>query len=122
VAISISNIKAFSKMIAFLRARADAEFTIPPELMRDALEYIKTFARENGIRIIVSAPDQERAAMFIVGGALTGMAIGGSIAGIPGAGVGAVVGAAAGYVGSHLRVTIPPRGSDDDNTLVFSFS
>lgn len=120
MAISISNLKDFAKLIAFLRARAGAEFTIPPELMREALEYVQAFARENGIRVVIAEPDEERIGLFAGGGLLAGAAIGGCFAGFAGVALGAAAGAAVGYLGAHLRITIDKRGND--NTLVFNFS
>lgn len=108
--IQIRNIEDVSKVIAFARAGAKAEFVFAEVLAARILAELKRLARDANIAIQVVSPDEERVARFALGGLAIGGLTGLSLAGPYGLALGAILGAAGGYAAAHVVVRIDFRG------------
>lgn len=117
MAINILDESSISKLLAFLRVNAPAEFTVNAELLQTLLQKVNKFASEQGIKISVIAPSGGRKIVCSATGAIAGAAFGFGLAGLLGAGVGLVIGAAASYATAHLTLTIGHRPTTADGLV-----
>lgn len=117
MAINILDESSISKLLAFLRANAHGEFTVNADLLQTLLQKVNKFAREQGITISVVAPSGDRKVICSAVGAIACAAFGFGLAGLPGAGVGLVIGAAAGFATAHLTLTVEHRPTTVDGLV-----
>ena len=98
MAFEIDSIDNISKLLAFIRVGAKADFKVQAALVGEAILRCHAFAKQQGIRIEISSASfgkmLEAATVGAVLGATVGMMVGGPIATIKGAAFGACVGAA----------------------------
>lgn len=116
--INILNEVAISKLIAFLSANATGVFHIRPELLAEVQRRVEAFARENHVRITLCEPNNVQKQLWAGGGVLAGALLGLKLAGLYGAGIGAIAGAATGYGCAHMRVIVKARTAISDSFIV----
>jgi hypothetical protein len=106
MSIQINAADEISKLLAFIRAQAKANFEVSPELIEACFEAMRRFAKDHGLTIDVVTPSDERVVAFGGGGMLVGAAAGYVLGAIPGAIVGAVAGGLAGFALAHVTICI----------------
>lgn len=111
------------KILLFVRMNArHVRFLVAPALVDQLLQRLTQFVEQNPGNLVVEVvkPEGETFVLFAVGGALLGGGAGFLLAGIPGAVLGLGVGACAGMLASHLRLTLEFRDHDGFASLTFA--
>lgn len=103
---TVNDINRISTFLAFVRAAAKAKFQVSPELIGEVLKRCNAYARKHGIQIHIQGIPSKQLLQYIGVGAAVGAAAGfvlGAGVGIVG---GALLGAAAGAVLAHVSITV----------------
>jgi hypothetical protein len=114
----IASAADIKKLLAYLRAGAEAVFNVKEELRELVLELLKAFTQNHRISIHYIKPSQERVVISSSVGLLVGAGAGAAVAGIPGALFGAGTGLVLGYACAHLSVTVRPRTDGESGFVV----
>ncbi|WP_164962570.1 hypothetical protein [Rubrivivax sp. JA1026] len=97
------------RLLAYLRAGAEAVFTVTEDLRPLVMDRLKELASDHRVSVCSITPSGERLVICTGGGLLVGAGAGAWLAGFPGAIVGAFAGLFSGYACAHMSVTIRPR-------------
>lgn len=107
-----------NKLLAYLRAGAQAVFNVKEELRELVIERLKEFARSHRISIHYTMPSKGRVVICAAAGVLVGTGTGAALGGIPGALIGAGAGFAFGYACAHMNVSVRPRADGEPGFVV----
>jgi len=111
MAIAINHVADIAKFLAFLGAKAKANFVVAPEIIAELVKRVQEWAKKNRVTVAFTTPDQEKLTACVAVGAAAGMLIGAAIAPV-GLLTGAVAGALGGFALAHMSIKIAPVGPD----------
>lgn len=113
----IDDVADIGKVIGCLKLAVSGDFKISKEILKDVLDQIQSFATKNGVSIKIISPSDGRELVFTGSGIVLGSLVGLSIAGLPGAVGGAIVGGVLGYAAAHITITMSTL--NDGNHVIF---
>jgi len=114
----IAHAAEINKLLAYLRAGAQAVFDVKEELRELVIERLKEFGRMHRISIHYTTPNKEHVVICSAAGVLVGTSAGALLAGLPGALIGAGAGLALGYACAHIHVSVHPRADGEPGFVV----
>ena len=92
------------KIVAFLIAKAKGQFLVDKALLVDLLVETYKFAKKSNMKVMFYQPNKLTMSVLTASGLLTGAGLGFTVAGIPGAFIGAGLGTVLGYCVSHIKI------------------
>lgn len=108
----IDDVADIAKLISALRLMVKGEFVVSKDVISEAIQRLRQFAKENGVSIKIQSPSGERILEITSVGTIVGALVGFYFAGGVGACIGAAIGAGIGFTMANVTLVMSSRGDD----------